>query len=273
MTDEASARARHYSSFYSDFADEVYAEIRREEFGEDLGQNNWQTRAELAGFAEQLRLGPGVRLLDVACGAGGPGLQLARESGCELTGVDRESSGLANARRIARQAGLETPVRFVQADASEPLPFADGAFDAILCLDALNHLPGRPGVFADWARLLAPGGRALVTDPVTITGLVASGELAVRSSIGYFDFAPPGEDERLLRAAGLDVIAIDDLTETMAAVARGRCRIRAERAVALRELEGAEAFERRQRFLDTVATLAAERRVSRLAYLAERPRA
>jgi SAM-dependent methyltransferase len=268
MSGERSETGAHYGPFYRDFSDEVYAEIRRTEFGEDLGQNNWQTRAELAGFAAQLRLGPGVRLLDVACGAGGPGLQLARESGCELTGVDRESAGLANARRIARQAGLEAPVRFVQADASEPLPFADGGFDAILCLDALNHLPGRPGVFADWARLLTPGGRVLVTDPVTITGLVASDELAIRSSIGYFDFAPPGEDERLLEAAGLTVISVADLTETMAAVARGRCRMRAERAQALRRIEGAEAFERRQRFLDMVATLAAERRVSRFAYLA-----
>jgi SAM-dependent methyltransferase len=271
MSDETSARALHYDAFYRGFAEDVYAEIRREEFGEDLGQNNWQTRAELAGFAAQLQLAPGVRLLDVACGAGGPGLQLARESGCELTGVDREKEGLANARRIARQAGLDTPVRFVQADASEPLPFADGAFDAILCLDALNHLPGRAGVFADWARLLAPGGRVLVTDPVTITGLVASDELAIRSSIGYFDFAPPGEDERLLRAAGLEVVAVDDLTGAMTAVARARCRIRAERAQALRELEGPDAFERRQRFLDMVATLAGERRVSRFALLAERP--
>jgi SAM-dependent methyltransferase len=160
----------------------------------------------------------------------------------------------------------------VQSDASQPLPFPDASFDAILCLDALNHLPGRVGVFADWARLLVPGGRLLVTDPVTITGLVASRELAIRSSIGYFDFAPPGEDERLLGAAGLDVIAVEDLTETVAAVARRRCSVRAERAQVLRQLEGEEDFERRQRFLDTVATLARERRVSRFALLAQKPR-
>ena len=40
----------------------------------------------------------------------------------------------------------------------------------------------------------------------------------------------------------------------------------------LRQLEGEEGFERRQRFLDTVATLARERRVSRFAFLAEKPR-
>ena len=80
----------------------------------------------------------------------------------------------------------------------------------------VNHLPGRAGVFADWARLLVPGGRVLVTDPVTITGLVASEELQLRSSIGYFDFAPPGEDQRLLHEAGLDVISVDDLTVALA---------------------------------------------------------
>jgi len=271
MRDEPEATS-HYGSYYRDFAADVYAEIRREEFGEDLGQNNWQTRAELDGFAVQLELGQDRLLLDVACGAGGPGIHLARVSGCSVTGVDREGEGLANARRLARDAGLGARARFVQSDASQPLPFPDASFDAILCLDALNHLPGRVGVFADWARLLVPGGRLLVTDPVTITGLVASRELAIRSSIGYFDFAPPGEDERLLGAAGLDVIAVEDLTETVAAVARRRCSARAERAQVLRQLEGEEDFERRQRFLDTVATLARERRVSRFALLAQKPR-
>jgi SAM-dependent methyltransferase len=261
----------HYGSYYRDFAADVYAEIRRAEFGEDLGQNNWQTPAELEGFASRLALGPDSLLLDVACGAGGPGLYLARVSGCSVTGVDREADGLVNARRLARESGVGARARFVQADASLPLPFPDGSFDAILCLDALNHLPGRAGVFADWARLLAPGGRLLVTDPVTITGLVASQELATRSSIGYFDFAPPGEDERLLATAGLRVTSVEDLSETVATVARGRCTARAERAPMLRQLEGDEGFERRQRFLDTVATLARERRVSRFAYLAEKP--
>ena len=118
----------------------------------------------------------------------------------------------------------------MRADASQPLPFSDGSFDAISCIDALNHLPGRYAVFADWARLLAPGGRLLFTDPVTITGLVGAEELAIRSSIGYFDFAPLGEDERLLVAAGLKVLAVEDLTEAVAGVARHRCTARAQRA-------------------------------------------
>jgi SAM-dependent methyltransferase len=262
----------HYGAYYRNFAAKAYAEIREQEFGEDLGQNNWQTFAELERFASQLELAPAVRLLDVACGAGGLAVHLARVTGCEVTGVDLEEAGLANGRRFAQEAGLEARVRFVRADASQALPFGDGSFDAVLCIDALNHLPGRRAVFADWARVLTPGGKLVFTDPVTITGLVGSQELAIRSSIGYFDFAPPGEDERLLAAAGLNVIAVEDLTETVAGVARRRFAVRAERSQALRALEGDEAFERRQRFIDIVATLASERRISRFAFLAEKPR-
>jgi SAM-dependent methyltransferase len=270
---EETTGASHYGSYYGNFAADAYAEIRREEYGEDFGQNNWQTPEELEHFSSLLQLGPGVGLLDVACGSGGPALLLARATGCHVTGVDRETTGLANARRIAREAGLGLQATFVRADASLPLPFSDGSFGAISCIDALNHLPGRPAVFADWARLLAPGGRLLVTDPVTVTGLVSAEELATRSSIGYFEFAPPGEDERLLVAAGLKVLAVEDLTDAVAAVARRRCTARAQRAAALRELEGDEGFERRQRFLDIVAIMARERRISRFAYLAEKSRA
>jgi SAM-dependent methyltransferase len=272
MSEEPPEAVSYYGAYYRNFADDAYAEIRRAEFGEDLGQNNWQTRSELERFASQLELAPAARLLDVACGAGGVTVHLAQVTGCEATGVDQEEAGLANARRLAREAGIDARARFLQADASRPLPFDDGSFDAVLCIDALNHLPGRQAVFADWARALTPGGKLLFTDPVTITGLVSSQELALRSSIGYFDFAPPGEDARLLSAAGLHVIAVEDLTETIDAVARRRFDVRAERSEALRALEGDDAFEGRQRFLVTVAKLARERRMSRFAFLAEKPR-
>jgi SAM-dependent methyltransferase len=263
--------ADHYGAQYRDFAAEVYADFRRAAFGQDVGQNSWLTVDQLERFAAQLELGSSSRLLDVGCGSGGPALHLARLTGCRVVGVELDNGAVASANQTAGKAGLEDRATFVQADAGGALPFEDGGFDAIICIDAINHLPSRERVLTDWARLLRPGGRLAFTDPVIITGILDSNELAIRTSIGYFLFVPQGENERLLTAAGLNVLAVEDKTSELALVARRRCDARADRAPALREIEGDDTFQGRQRFFDMVATLAAEGRLGRFAYLAERP--
>jgi SAM-dependent methyltransferase len=208
--------------------------------------------------------------LDVACGSGGPALHLAQRTGCQIVGVELFDDAVANGRRIAREAGLEKQASFAQADASQTLPFEDGSFDAILCIDAVNHLPDRGRVLTDWSRLLRVGGRLLFTDPVSITGALDSDELAIRTSVGYYLFMPLGANERLLAAAGMNVLAVEDTTESLAEIAGRRRDARRERADALRAVEGDEAFEGRQRFFDIVARLAHEHRLSRLVYTAEK---
>jgi SAM-dependent methyltransferase len=263
--------ADHYGAHYRDFAAEVYQEVRREAFGEDIGQNSWLTIDELERFRSWLELGPAARLLDVGCGSGGPALHLAQLTGCEVVGVDLYEEAVADGNRAAREAGLDIQAGFQQADAGRPLPFKDDSFDAVLCVDSINHLPGREGVLCDWARLLGPGGRLLFTDPVVVTGILSSDEIAIRTSIGYFLFVPPGENERLLTEAGLSVLGVEDTTEHLAEVARRRHDARAKHADAVRQVEGEEAFDGRQRFFDLVATLVRERRLSRFVYAAEKP--
>jgi ubiquinone/menaquinone biosynthesis C-methylase UbiE len=75
-------------------------------------------------------------------------------------------------RRGSDQAGR---VAFRLGDATQPLPFDDASFDALMCIDSMNHFPNRLEVFREWRRVLRPGGRALFTDPVAITGLVTNG--------------------------------------------------------------------------------------------------
>jgi SAM-dependent methyltransferase len=261
----------HYGAHYREFAADVYREMRRAAFGEDIGQNSWLTVEELERFVSRLELRSAARLLDVACGSGGPSLHVARLTGCQVVGVELYDEAVAEGTRLAQEAGLATKASFLQADASRRLPFGDGSFDAILCIDSMNHLPDRARVLGDWARLLRPGGRLLFTDPVVITGILDSEELAVRTSIGYFLFVPPEENERLLAAASLTVVDVEDTTGQLAKIARRRREARAQRAQALRQIEGDGAFEGRQRFFDVVATLAHERRLSRLAYTAEKP--
>ncbi len=260
-----------YGASYGGFASDTYAEVRREAFGQEIGQNSWLTRDELDAFSSELELDPSSRLLEVGSGSGGSALHLVRSAGCELVGIDINEEGVANATRLARDAGLDGRARFVCADAGQPLPFERESFTAVLCIDSVNHLPDRPRVLAEWARLLEPGGRLLFTDPITVTGPLDSDEIAIRASIGYFLFVPHGEDERLLREAGLRVIKVEDATENMAKLAGRWLAARAKRAEALRQIEGDDTFDGQQRFLEVAAILARERRLSRFVYLAEKP--
>jgi hypothetical protein len=59
-----------YRASYRNFASELYADIRREAFGEDIGQTGWLTGEEQDLFIAWLGLSRSARLLDVACGSG-----------------------------------------------------------------------------------------------------------------------------------------------------------------------------------------------------------
>lgn len=260
-----------YDRTYGGFELDARARVRRETYGEDLGQNSWLTADEWRTFAEWLGVGEGTRVLDVACGSGGPALYFAQTLGAEITGVDHNPEGVGTANRQAEQQGLMDRARFLVADASQRLPVEDGQFDAVTCIDAINHLPGRLEVLRDWWRVLKPGGRLLFTDPIIITGLLSKEEIAIRSTIGFFLFAAPGVDERLLGEAGFEVLRVEDTTVQMATVARRWLDARASYQEALLEDEGLETFEGTQRLLTVAHTIADERRLSRFAFLARKP--
>lgn len=255
---------------YGHFDDRVLEAIRKETFGHDIGQNSWLTADEYDRFISWLGLEPEHRVLEVASGSGGPARYLASRAGCRVTGVDANESGVATATRSAADSDASDRLSFQVADANLPLPFGDGAFDALVCIDSMNHFPNRLGVFREWRRVLRPGGFALFTDPVVITGAVTNDELALRSSIGLFLFVPPGINEELIEKAGLRLVRREDVTEN-ATLVSGRwreARQRHEEALVL--MEGAERFEGLQRFFAAVHDLTSERRLSRIVYLAQK---
>lgn len=106
---------------------------------------------------------------------------------------------------------------------------------------------------------------------MVLTGLVSHEELAVRSSIGFYLFVPPGENERCLEAAGFTVLETEDVNAGEAEVARRWHHARQRQEEALVAREGRANFDGLQRFLWFAHTLAAERRLSRYAYLAAKP--
>ena len=106
-------------------------------------------------LVRRLGLGPGDRVLDVACGTGNVALAAAR-AGATVTGLDFAPNLLAQARARAAAEGLA--IRFDEGDA-EDLPYADGAFDVVASAFGVMFAPRPERAAAELLRVCRPGGR------------------------------------------------------------------------------------------------------------------
>ena len=259
-----------YNSTYGNFQEQVLADIRRETFGEDIGQNSWITTDEYDTFYSWLSLSAGDHILEVASGSGGPALYLAKKFRCRITGLDINEEGIKTANQAARSANISN-VHFERADVNQRLPFEDEIFDGVMCIDSMNHLRDRLGYLKEWRRVLKSGKRALFTDPVVITGPVSNEELAARSNIGFFLFVPLEVTTSLVKAAGFKLIRCEDVTGNIELTSRRWHTARQKHQDDLIKIEGKERFEGLQKFFSTVHKLTNERRLSRFVFVAEKP--
>lgn len=258
-----------YNSTYGNFQEQVLAEIRRETYGEDIGQNSWITTDEYDAFYGWLNLSAGDHVLEIASGSGGPALYLAKKFQCRITGLDINEEGIKNANKQAREANI-TSATFQLADVNQRLPFEDETFDAVMCVDSMNHFQNRPGCLKEWHRVLKKGKRALFTDPVVITGPVSNEELAARSNIGFFLFVPLEVTTNMISEAGFQLIRREDVTGNIESTSGRWHASREKHRDDLLKIEGEERFGGLQTFLSTVHKLTEERRLSRYVFVAEK---
>ncbi|HEY7349038.1 MAG TPA: class I SAM-dependent methyltransferase [Ktedonobacterales bacterium] len=111
--------------------------------------------------AELLADRPDGRVLDIGGGMGRLAVPLAQQYQVHL--CDISEAMLELARKAAQEAAVP-PGRLQTSavDASQPLPFADGSFDLLICLDLLVHLPDPQAAVRELYRVLRPGGAALI---------------------------------------------------------------------------------------------------------------
>jgi ubiquinone/menaquinone biosynthesis C-methylase UbiE len=259
-----------YDRAYANYGSEAYRQVRVETYGEDLGQTSWVTNEESNEIPQLLALKAGSSVLEVGCGSGGYGLYLAGKVGCRLVGVDINVPGVHNANQLAAAKGLAARVRFEQCDASKRLPFEGNVFDAVFSNDVLCHIPMRPKVLGEIFRVLKRGGRMLFSDALVIGGMISHEDIATRSSIGYYVYSPPGENERLIQEAGFRLIRASDTTESAARIAKRWHEAREKTKKKLVALEGGSNFEGLQRFLSCVHSLTSARSLLRYLYVAEK---
>lgn len=190
--------------------------------------------------------------------------------GCRLEGLDINTPGVRNANQLALARGLASQAHFAQCDVSKTLPYDDKTFDAVFSNDVLCHVPGRPEVLGEIFRVLKPGGRMLFSDALVVGGMVSHEEIATRSSIGFYVYSPPGENERLIEQAGFRRIHVTDTSEGAARIAQRWYDAREKRKQQLAAAEGSSNFEGLQRFLSCVRLLTGQRRLLRYLYTAEK---
>src|SRR5690349_11866605 len=90
-------RVNLYDNVYGDFASSAEHAVRRETYGEDLGQSSWLTAGEWLEFADELQVRQGSEVLEIGSGSGGPAVYLAGERRCRVHG-----RGHQRARRAQR---------------------------------------------------------------------------------------------------------------------------------------------------------------------------
>jgi 2-polyprenyl-6-hydroxyphenyl methylase/3-demethylubiquinone-9 3-methyltransferase len=163
----------------------------------------------LAYVRERVEL-KGARVLDVGCGGGLLSEALAAE-GAEVTAIDLAPGVLAVARMHLHESGLTVDYREIAVEdlAGE----APGTFDAITCMEMLEHVPEPASVLAACAELLKPGARLFVstlnrTPKAFLTAIVGAEYVAgllPRGTHRYAEFIKPSELARMLRRAGLEL--------------------------------------------------------------------
>jgi 2-polyprenyl-6-hydroxyphenyl methylase/3-demethylubiquinone-9 3-methyltransferase len=152
--------------------------------------------------------GPDAEVLDMGCGNGAL-TSLLTQAGWRVTAIDSSPSGI----RIAREANPH--IRFLQADVLGPLDGLEASsFDAVLCLEVIEHVP-EPGRLARNAlRLLRPGGLAVFTTPyhgyLKNLALAASGRLDAHFTAlwdgGHIKFWSQATLTRVLAEAGFSAL-------------------------------------------------------------------
>lgn len=149
----------------------------------------------------------GAKVLDLGC-AGGFMAEAMDDRGARVTGIDPAGEAIAAARAHAEAAG-----RAISYDTGvgEALPYGDAAFDAVVCVDVLEHVADLDRVLTEAARVLKPGG-AFLFDTINRTLLARFAVVTMAEDVlrllpkGTHDpalFIRPGEMRSALDRAGL----------------------------------------------------------------------
>lgn len=237
MSDADDLIANGYDSFYSAWGrSPTLRRIWREhvtglDYPDAFAHISFLTFTQLQDLGASLRLGTDQVLVDLACGAGGPGLWVATASGARLVGRDLSPVAVLAAREHAGALGMDGRSDFA-AGSFEHTGLVSGAADAIMTVDALQYAPDKTKAMREVARILRPGGRF---------AFVAF-ELDAERTAGLQLWSDPVSDYRpVLERADFEVLRYEQLPNWRHQLRAGFGAVVAEQAVLTSELGEAAA--------------------------------
>ena len=158
----------------------------------------------------------GATVLDVGCGGGLLSEALAGE-GAQVTAIDLSPDLLKIARLHGLESGAKVDYRLTAVEALAAQ--SPATFDAITCMEMLEHVPDPASVLSACATLLKPGGRLFVSTlnrtpaafVLAIVGAEYIARLLPKGTHQYRDFIKPSELATWLRAAGMQLEDVSGL--------------------------------------------------------------
>lgn len=158
----------------------------------------------------------GKQVLDVGCG-GGLLCEAMTKLGAQVTGLDLGSTTLEVAKLHALDSGLS--IRYLQESVEQHAATHAGQYDAITCLEMLEHVPDPQSVIGSIATLLKPGGHAVFSTlnrnpkayALAILGAEYILKLLPKGTHTYAQFIKPSELAQGVRAAGLELLDVTGL--------------------------------------------------------------
>jgi SAM-dependent methyltransferase len=154
--------AQRFNAWHADVAQSSACDpIFQQALGlpEEVVSNSLLNWAGIAEVAAALRLAPGQTLVDLACGRGGYGREMARRTGARLVGLDFSAVAVAIA---ARGTGQRGHAGFLVGDFIA-IGLRDRSVDAIMCVDAIQFSDPPLAALGECRRILARGGRLAIT--------------------------------------------------------------------------------------------------------------
>lgn len=190
--------------------------IDREAMTEEVLQLHDQDHYGGTAAVDRLMAEAGVNaaddVLDVCSGMGGPARYLAWKRGCRVTGLDLTHSRVVGATELTQAARLAERVRFVEGNALQ-MPFADRSFSLAIGQEAFAHIPNKPLLVQECARVLRPGGRLVFSDILARQPLPDQDARQLYEGMRFSDIASVDDYAGWLQGQGMHIVRITDLSE------------------------------------------------------------